>query len=476
MNVFLSVSVKQRNSYLVFGPWGFGHFTGLRAFFTGLRSTRRKTKKENGARAKKKAGTKRKSAAALAEQTDAARDDDDDDGNYANDGNSNIPTTGYSLSDMLEGGMKRERFEATLTPVFVTQQGDDDDDAGVVFRYDDDGFPIGYDESAAAKDNGSDDDGERRRHDGVARIDTLSTLGEESDEPTRWILSLDEEMTSYAMVDLPPYSDRLAGEVRAFMDPEGKGGEPSLDVILLTSRECVHYDTSPAVYATRKSDVSKWRAAFPDAEVVMYRLDVPRECRDQVTQVLDGYGPWGWDDEEGVDRDDDEDGEGGRNDSGRGEKGTTRRKKKFVETGRPLWIEEWDEEVKSSVLDRGEVPPDDRDAAEDDDDDSPYSPRAIREREGGYRLLAAYTPGHTFGSVSYIFPRRGICCSGYALPVETSRQVAATGGYDDDDDSGVDSAGLTTATPPRSRRGDRGWTTGGTSPRPLPVRARCPRR
>ena len=204
----------------------------------------------------------------------------------------------------------------------------------------------------------------------------------------------------------------------------------------------MHYDTSPAVYATRKSDMSKWRAAFPDAEVVMYRLDVPRECRDQVTQVLDGYGPWGWDDEEGVDRDDDgEDGEGGRNDSGRGEKGTTRRKKKFVETGRPLRIEEWDEEVKSSVLDRGEVPPDDRDAAEDDDDDSPYSPRAIREREGGYRLLAAYTPGHTFGSVSYIFPRRGICCSGYALPVETSRQVAATGGYDDDDDSGVDSGG-----------------------------------
>ena len=82
---------------------------------------------------------------------------------------------------------------------------------------------------------------------------------------------------------------------------------------------------SPIFYVTLKSDLTKWKQAFPKVHVIMYRLDVPRGCRDMVTQVLDGYGPWGYDEEDGVD--------GCR----------------FVETGRPLTIEEWDNDTKSSL-------------------------------------------------------------------------------------------------------------------------------
>ena len=101
------------------------------------------------------------------------------------------------------------------------------------------------------------------------------------------------------------------------------------------------------------------------------------------------------------------------------------------------------------------MPPDDQveaDDAEDsssseDDNDPLYSSEAIRQREEKYRLLAVYTPGHTFGSVTYIFPKRGICCSGYSLPLESSSTLAV----DDDDDDPASVAGST----PIPRQGPR---------------------
>ena len=51
-----------------------------------------------------------------------------------------------------------------------------------------------------------------------------------------------------------------------------------------------------------------------------------------------------------------------------------------------------------------------------------YTPEAIRQREHGKRILAVYTPGHTFGSVSYVFPEVNVCCSGSTLPVEDPRR------------------------------------------------------
>jgi hypothetical protein len=50
-----------------------------------------------------------------------------------------------------------------------------------------------------------------------------------------------------------------------------------------------------------------------------------------------------------------------------------------------------------------------------------YSPAAIRKREEGKLLLAIYTPGYSFGSLSYVFPKSGICCSGFTIPIEDNR-------------------------------------------------------
>ena len=223
------------------------------------------------------------------------------------------------------------------------------------------------------------------------------------DEPARYLVALgraattaatttEEAPAEFALVDVPPYSDSLAGAMRTFM---GEGGV--LHSILVTCRDCLHYDEAPAVYVSRRCDLGRWREAFPSASVVMYRLDVPRDCRDEVTQRLDGYGPWALDEATS----------------------------EFVETGRPLTVREWDEGTRVRVMDGGEDPPDDAMGEDDDggedDDDERYTPEAIRSREEGRRILAVYTPGRTFGSVSYVFPDAEVCCSGYSLPIEDGR-------------------------------------------------------
>lgn len=243
---------------------------------------------------------------------------------------------------------------------------------------------------------------------GIAKI--LSSGGEGVEDPIRYLLSLtpppnlgkdkdsekntsNEELSNpreYVMIDIPPYSDELAKEMRDFM-----GHNSVLSSILVTSRTSIHYKEGPAVYVTRKSELEKWIASFPGVGVVMYRLDAPRDCKELVTQRLDGYGPWALD--EGKDGED----------------------MKFVETGRPLTYLEWDEETQKKVLDDGESPPDDEETLENDED---FSPSAIRGREEGKRILAIYTPGHTFGSVSYVFPEMEVCCSGFTIPLESSRE------------------------------------------------------
>jgi len=200
------------------------------------------------------------------------------------------------------------------------------------------------------------------------------------------------------MIDLPPYSDDLVAQMKTFMK-ETKG---RLTNILITCRNGLHYDEAPAVYVTRKSDMAQWKKAFPSTNFVMYRLDMPRECKNLVSQSLDGYGPWAL-----QDANEDEDARG---------------KHQFKETGRPLTVMEWDEETQASVLDDGEMPPDDADEAQPDDE--LYTPAAIQKREEGKEILAIYTPGHTYGSVTYIFPQTKVCCSGFTIPVEDTRADA----------------------------------------------------
>jgi len=104
----------------------------------------------------------------------------------------------------------------------------------------------------------------------------------------------------------------------------------------------------------------------------------------------------------------------------------------FVETGRPLVHEAWDHDVAQDVLSGKPPPDDDSKAMNEDADNDQYTPEAIRQREQGKRILAVYTPGHTFGSMSYVFPEIKVCCSGFTLPIEDNRE---------DENPGMDSTG-----------------------------------
>lgn len=252
-------------------------------------------------------------------------------------GNVHIPSTGISVADEMVDAAQ-DRFVTDLVPV--------------------EGWP------------------------GVAQL-LSSPINSGSFEPARYLVQFRPIGTNYCLVDIPPYSPALIERMHNFMGEHGR-----LSVMVVTSRDAIHYDTAAALYATRRSDLVQWRQAFASAQVVTYRLDTPRDCRPSVTQCLDGYGPFAWN-------------------------GTA-----FVETGRPLTVEAWDYSVAQQVL-SGQTPPDDADNVSAHDED--YSPAAIRQREEGQDILAVFTPGHSFGSVSYVFPHQQVICSGFTLPIEDTR-------------------------------------------------------
>ncbi len=340
-------------------------------------------------------------------------------------GNVAVPKTGISISDEMTSIQSKENFASRLFPLDVkseTERQDDNNDDN--------------------NDDNDDDNDERDKNvviqshtPVVAAIQTVAT-GSIGDEQMRYIVALDQynEVSStsttttqqqrhYAMIDVPPFSKDLVQQIKDFMNSSSKQTTTTtttttteekgkLSYILITCRDGIHYDESPAIYVTRKSDLIKWKQAFQDVEIIMYRLDTPRDCKDIITQSLDGYGPWAL----GIHNDDEE--------------------MMFVETGRPLTRMEWDDEIQTKVLDNGELPPDDDDTEnnsnkesdenDNDDEDSKYlyTPQAIKKREENKNILAVYTPGHTFGSVSYIFPKVNVCCSGYTIPVEDNRSSA----------------------------------------------------
>jgi hypothetical protein len=275
-------------------------------------------------------------------------------------GNVIIPSTGISVKDELDEAQK-DKFVSEVVPITglpgVAQIVTTASGGGIE--------PVRY----------------------LASLSPPKRLGPAIDDTTVEAQETPSLRNSFVMVDVPPFSDKLLAQIHKFM-----GGGASLKAMLITSRNAIHYDETPAVFATRKSDLEQWAAAFPGIEIIGYRLDIPRDCRDMITQRLDGYGPWALD-----------------------ERGTNIT---FVETGRPLTYEEWDKDVAKNVMDQGITPPDDE---LDEADNDLYTPEAIRNREEDKRLLAIYTPGHTFGSVTYIFPEIQACCSGYTIPVEDDR-------------------------------------------------------
>jgi hypothetical protein len=277
-------------------------------------------------------------------------------------GNVNIPSTGLSVSDEIESS-QTDRFVSDVVPVK--------------------GLP------------------------GVAQVVTMPTASE-SFEPVRYIVAISPPRSSsptepgrigevnelvgtstdFVMIDIPPFDPLLVEKINEFIGVNGR-----LRLILATNRDAIHYDEAPSVYSTRRADLDKWRKAFSGLEIVAYRLDIPRDCRYAVVHVLDGYGPFALakSDNDFV----------------------------FMEMGRPLKVVEWDHTVSEDVL-LGKPPPDDTKSVDYDSADM-YTPQAIREREEGRRVLAVYTPGYTFGSVAYIFPVVGVCCSGFTIPVEDAR-------------------------------------------------------
>ena len=287
-------------------------------------------------------------------------------------GNVNVPKTGISINDQMTELQNTEKFVTRLFPL---------DKNGVAAI------------QTMAADTTSD---EPMRY--LVPLNVYDDVGGDNDDDSESDVEADQQEVAatekiYALIDLPPFSEGLATQIKTFLGENG-----SLSHILLTCRNGIHYDEAPAVYVTRKSDMQAWKKAFPSVNIVMYRLDIPRDCKSLVTQTLDGYGPWALEDESG----------------------------RFNETGRPLTVMEWDEDTQASVLDDGEIPPDDED--EDLNDAALYTPEAIKKREFSKDILAIYTPGHTYGSVTYIFPQSKVCCSGFTIPVEDTRASASAVG------------------------------------------------
>jgi hypothetical protein len=247
-------------------------------------------------------------------------------------------------------------------------------------------------------------------------------------EPVRYLI--ETTPTDVVMVDVPPYSPELAdaivrggggGTTNANIKNDEANDEDddvtssstntkrrSLRAILLTTRNAIHYDQAPAIYSTRRPDLDQWIRAFPGVSIIGYRLDVPRDCRFAMTQILDGYGPFAY--------------------SGHDWKNVT-----FLETGRPLTRSDWNETMREEFRsgrvnpDILEQPLDHDDAAADEDH---YSAEAIRKRQDGQSILAIYTPGHTFGAISFVFPKLNVACTGYTVPCEENRETEEETRYD----------------------------------------------
>jgi hypothetical protein len=71
--------------------------------------------------------------------------------------------------------------------------------------------------------------------------------------------------------------------------------QPTLKAILITCKTSIYYSEAPGtVYSMRKSDLHLWKEAFPGVEIIMHQNDIEKDLQGLVTQTLDGYGPWAW--------------------------------------------------------------------------------------------------------------------------------------------------------------------------------------
>jgi glyoxylase-like metal-dependent hydrolase (beta-lactamase superfamily II) len=240
---------------------------------------------------------------------------------------------------------------------------------------------------------------------------------------------------NYYMIDIPPFSQHLVQEIRLFLKkqtyPQQEEGEevdensdyfsttngtntktkrrgrnsssstsippkahqPTLRAILITCKTSIYYSEAPGtVYSMRKSDLSLWKEAFPGVEIIMHRNDMEKDLQGSITQVLDGYGPWAWNETTG----------------------------RFDETGHKLVVLNWDRDKimrlysSSDEINATELAL--REAGID-----PNQVIDVRANEANRGILAVYTPGHTMGSMCYVMPPLELCFSGHTLPEDQFR-------------------------------------------------------
>lgn len=302
-----------------------------------------------------------------------------------------IPTTGLSVSDEM-GKAQRDRFYTHLVPIIGLGKGVkavrilSSTTAGsyeavrylvrLTRKFDEVNTNVGNLDMDFDDIDIDDDDEEEKLNEGLG-------------SPTASSLDTDD----FVMIDVPPFSEKLAEEMKALMGPNGR-----LSTILVTSQECIHYDESPGVFSIRKAELPKWKKAFPETAIVAYRMDIPRDCRDSITQRLDGYGPWAM--------------EGLLDETG----------SIFKESGLPFTVKEWDPELAEDILSGKQQPPGEEGEENGNDANVEVTPDTIRANEEGKRVIAVYTPGRSFGSMTYVFPELQLCASGFSLPIEDSRE------------------------------------------------------
>ena len=313
-----------------------------------------------------------------------------------------IPTTGLSVSDEM-GKAQKDRFYSQLVPIAGLGKGvravrilsSTTVGAYEAVRYlvrlnrkEEEDIDLGLDFDEIDLEMYLDDDKDE------SSPDTESTSSSSSSQ----------DKDDFVMIDVPPFSEKLLKEMKSLMGSNGR-----LSTILITSQECIHYDEAPGVFSVRKADLKKWKKAFPDTVTVAYRMDIPRDCRESITQRLDGYGPWAM-----VEHTD----ETREIDTGF----------IFKESGLPFTVNEWDPELAEDIMSGKRKPPDEEEGNESDDSvieldaNGQFTPATIRANEEGKRILAVYTPGRTFGSMTYVFPELKLCASGFSLPLEDSRE------------------------------------------------------
>jgi glyoxylase-like metal-dependent hydrolase (beta-lactamase superfamily II) len=309
-----------------------------------------------------------------------------------------IPTTGISVAEEMEKAAKT-RFYSEV--VRITGLGKGVQAAQILSSTAEGAYePVRYlirlsrkegEEIIDEMEDGSDAD-EIRNQDAAAFETSTATVSA-------------PEVDDYVMVDVPPYSEKLVQQMKQMMGANGR-----LTNILVTCSENIHYNNAPGVFTIRRADLMKWEKAFPDVAIVAYRIDIPRDCRESVTQRLDGYGPWALQDA-----------------SVGAAKNET-----FIETGIPMTYNEWDPDIAMDILEGRRKPPGEEEEEEEEggtkDGDvidlnasGEFIPEMIRSNEEGKRVLAVYTPGRTYGSISYVFPELCLCASGYTLPLEDTR-------------------------------------------------------